>query len=128
MSGLVLFFLLFIVFELFEVWWQKAPTLYGVLERVYHYYQRSIFLLFFMHPTLYLSIYLMMLSGYDLYLQILLGFKFGDIAIKLLFVQKVFIKRNVDEELSLMLKSEIEWYMLYFGVLFYPLLIFLGFS
>jgi len=128
MSQTLFFISLFIAAELFEVWWQKAPTLYGVLERIYNYYHKNIFLLFLMHPTLYIAIYLMIVSGYDLYLQVLLGFKLGDIALKLLFVQKVFVKREIDEEFSLMLQTKIEWYMLYFGVLFYPVLIYLGLS
>ena len=128
MSEITLYILLYIAFELFEIGWQKADTLYGVLEKIYGYYKKSIFVLLLIHPTFYLLVYLMMASGYDIYLQIALGLKLSDIALKILFIQKVFIKQEIDEEFGMMLGMRMEWYMLYFGVLFYPLLIWLGLS
>ena len=127
MSETLVFILLFIAFELFEASWQKAPTLQGVLEKIHRYYEKNIFLLFFMHPTMYLAIYLMMRSHYDIYIQILFGIKLSDIALKLLFVHKVFVEKKIDEEMKLLLGMRVEWYMLYFGVVFYPVLIWLGF-
>ena len=126
MSTVFLYIVLYIVFELFEIWWQKSDTLYGVLQNIYRYYEKSIFLLLLIHPTFYLLVYLMMASGYDIYLQIALGLKLSDIALKILFIQKVFIKQEMDEEFRMMLGMKMEWYMLYFGVVFYPVLIYLG--
>ena len=126
MSTAFLYIALYTVFELFEIWWQKSDTLYGVLQNIYRYYEKSIFLLLLIHPTFYLLVYLMMASGYDIYIQIALGLKLSDIALKILFVQKVFIKQEVDEEFRMMLGMRMEWYMLYFGVIFYPVLIYLG--
>ena len=126
MSTVVFYIALYIAFELFEIWWQKSDTLYGVLQNIYRYYEKSIFLLLLIHPTFYLLVYLMIASGYDIYIQIALGLKLSDIALKILFIQKVFIKQEVDEEFKMMLGMKMEWYMLYFGVLFYPVLIYLG--
>ena len=126
MSPEIFYIVLYIVFELFEIWWQKSQTLFGVLENIYRYYSRSIFLFFLLHPTLYLLIYLMIASGYDLYLQAALGLKISDIALKIVFVQKIFVKKEIDEEFRTMLGMRMDWYMLYFGVLFYPVLILLG--
>jgi hypothetical protein len=122
----LLFCALFVAFELLEVWWQKAPTLYGMLERIYAQYQKSIFYVFLLHPTLYLSIYLMLLSGYNLYLQIVFGLKLADIALKLLFVKKVFLDKELSDEFTLSLHMKIEPYMLYMGVVLYPVMICLG--
>ena len=126
MNETLLFITLFILFELFEISWQKAPTLGEVLERIYRYYSKNIFLLFLMHPTMYLAIYLMMITDYNIYIQILFGIKLSDIALKLLFVHKVFVKQEIENELTMMLDMPVEWYMLYFGVVFYPVLIWLG--
>jgi len=126
MSTVIFYTALYVAFELFEVWWQKSDTLYGVLQNIYRYYEKSIFFLLLIHPTFYLLVYLMMASGYDIYIQIALGLKLSDIALKILFIQKVFIKQEVDEEFRMMLGMKMEWYMLYFGVLFYPVLIYLG--
>ncbi len=126
MNTAIFYIVLYIAFELFEIWWQRSDTLYGVLEKIYGYYQKSIFVLLLIHPTFYLLVYLMMASGYDIYIQIALGLKLSDIALKILFIQKVFIKQEVDEEFRILLGMKMEWYMLYFGVIFYPVLIYLG--
>jgi len=126
MNSVFLYTALYIAFELFEIWWQKSETFYGVLENIYRYYSKSIFILLLIHPTFYLLVYLMILSGYDIYLQIALGLKLADIALKILFIQKVFVKQEDDEEFKMLLGMKMEWYMLYFGVLFYPVLIYLG--
>ena len=126
MNTAIFYIVLYIAFELFEIWWQRSDTLYGVLEKIYGYYQKSIFILLLIHPTFYLLVYLMMASGYDIYIQIALGLKLSDIALKILFIQKVFIKQEVDEEFRILLGMKMEWYMLYFGVIFYPVLIYLG--
>ncbi len=127
MNQTLFFITLFIFFELFEVSWQKGATLGEVLEKIHAYYSKSIFLLFFMHPTMYLALYLMMITHYNIYMQILFGIKLSDIALKLLLVHKVYVKQEMNDELRLMLAMKVEWYMLYFGVLFYPVLIWLGF-
>ncbi len=126
MSETLFFILLFIALELFEVSWQKASTLGEVLQKIYRYYEKNIFLVFLLHPTMYLAIYMMMLSNYDIYLQVLFGIKLSDIALKLVFVHKVFIKQEIEGEMKMMLGMKVEWYMLYFGVVFYPVLIWLG--
>jgi hypothetical protein len=123
----ILFCALFVVFELFEVWWQKAPTLYGMLERIYMQYKKSIFYVFILHPTLYLALYLMLISGNSIYLQIVFGLKLADIALKLLFVKKIFLDKEISDEFALSLQMPIEPYMLYMGVVLYPVMIFLGF-
>ncbi len=128
MENIFFFIFLFIVFELFEVLWQKAPTLYEILENIYRYYHKSIFLVFLLHPTIYLSIYLMIISGYNIWLQILFGLKLSDIALKLLFVKKFFIdKEEMDIQTKMMFSMKIENWMLYAGVVVYPVLIYAGF-
>ena len=127
MSEALVFSLIFIVFEMFEVYWQKGDTLFEVLQKIYKVYNKSIFFVLFLHPTIYLSIYLMFISGYDIYIQILLSIKLSDIALKLLFVKKVFIDKNLSDEYRFMLSMKIEKWMLYFGVILYPVFILLAF-
>jgi hypothetical protein len=127
LSEALVFSLIFIVFEMFEVYWQKGDTLFEVLQKIYIVYNKSIFFVLFLHPTIYLSIYLMFISGYDIYIQILLSIKLSDIALKLLFVKKVFIDKNLSDEYRFMLSMKIEKWMLYFGVILYPVFILLAF-
>ena len=128
MENIFLFILLFIIFELFEVSWQKAPTLYEMLENIYRYYHKSIFLVFLLHPTIYLSIYLMIISGYNIWTQIVFGLKLSDIALKLLFIKKIFLESDeIDHQTKMMLFMKIENWMLYIGMIFYPVMIYFGF-
>ena len=120
--------LFFVLLELFEVWWQKAPTLYGILERIYALYHKSIFLVLFLHPTLDLSVFIMIKSDYSLASQILFTLKLSDIALKLLFVKKVFLDGHLTPEFETMLWMKIEPYMFYAGAVLYPVLVFLSFQ
>jgi len=128
MENIFLFIFLFVILEVFELWWQKAPTLYEILENIYRYYQKSIFLVFLLHPTIYLSIYLMMMSGYNIWTQIVFGLKLSDIALKLMFVKKFFLdQEQIDIQTKMMLSMKVENWMLYMGVVFYPLCLYMGF-
>ncbi|NPA65340.1 MAG: hypothetical protein GXO11_00515 [Epsilonproteobacteria bacterium] len=128
MENIFLFIFLFVILEVFELWWQKAPTLYEILENIYRYYQKSIFLVFLLHPTIYLSIYLMMISGYNIWTQIVFGLKLSDIALKLMFVKKFFLdQEQIDIQTKMMLSMKVENWMLYMGVVFYPLCLYMGF-
>ena len=123
----LLYITAFVLLELFEVFWQKAPTLGGVVENIYRWYHKSVFLVFLLHPTLYLSIYLMIVSDYALSIEILFGLKLSDIALKLILVKRVFIDKQVSPEIALLLNSKVENYMLYAGVVVYPVLIYIAF-
>ncbi len=127
METILAYAVLFLFLELFEVWWQKAPTLYGIVERIYSLYHKSIFLVLLLHPTLYLSVFIMIKSDYALASQLLFSLKLSDIALKLIFVKKVFLDKHVAPEFEAMLQMEIEPYMLYAGAVLYPVLVFLSF-
>ncbi len=125
MSDIVLsYILLFIALELFEVEWQKATTLIGMLAKMYHYYQKSIFLFLLLHPTFIFSIVFATLMNYNLYSVILVSIKFLDIATKLLMMQQIFVKKDISKEVSVMLLSPLHWSMPYAGLSVYPFLIY----
>jgi len=127
MSELTLLFAFaFGVLELFEVSWQKAPTLFGVLANLYHWYKKSIFFIFLLHPTFFLTVYLLLKSDFSIAMQILASLKLSDIALKLLFVKKIFIEKKSSPEISAALQMRLEPWMLYFGVVVYPILVLLG--
>lgn len=112
--------------EIYEVQWQKAETMLGMLARMYHHYQKSIFLFLLMHPTFYLSIYLMMLTDFNGYAVAVFAMKGADIATKIIFIKKIFIDKEVSKEVSLALLAPLNRYMLYIGLLLYPPLIYLS--
>lgn len=118
--------LLFVFLELYEITWQKAPSIMGMVIRMHRYYSKSIFLFLLMQPTFYFSIGFVMLSDYNIYAIILLFLKTVDVATKILLIEQVFTKRELSEDLSLILLAPINSFLPYLGLLIYPPLILLA--
>jgi len=115
--------LLFILLETVEISWQKAPSIMGMLIRMYKYYQKSIFIFLVMQPTFYFAIGFAMLTNYAPSALILLFIKTFDIATKILLIEQVFTKKELSQELSLILLAPINSFLPYIGLLIYPPLI-----
>lgn len=120
------YIILFVLLELFEVSWQKAPTLMGMLLRMYRYYSKNIFLFFIMNPTFSFSIGFAMLSDYNIYALILLFLKTVDVASKIVLIEQVFTKRSLSYDMSLILLTPINSFLPYVGLFFYPTLVYLA--
>ena len=118
--------LLFIFLEFYEVQWQKAQTIMGMLARMYQYYSKNVFLFLLKHPTFYFSIGFMMLSDYNIYATALVSIKTVDIVAKILLLEQVFRKRELSEDLTMSLLAPINSLLPYIGVVFYPILIVLA--
>jgi len=120
------YILLFIILEIFEISWQKADSIMGMIIRMHKYYSKSIFLFLIMHPTFYFSIGFAMLSEYSLSAMILVFIKTADIATKILLIEQIYVKKELSQELSLILLAPIDKYLPYIGLLVYPPLIFMA--
>jgi hypothetical protein len=81
-----------------------------------------------MHPTFYFAIGFAMLSDYNGFALLLLFIKTLDVATKILLIQQVFIKKELSQELALILLAPINSFLPYLGVILYPLLILLALS
>jgi hypothetical protein len=119
--------LLFMILELYEITWQKAPTVMGMISKINKYYSKSIFLFLIMHPTFYFSIGFAMLTDYNIFAIILLFLKTADIATKILLIEQIFKKKKLSHELSLALLTPINNFLPYVGLFIYPLFIILAF-
>ena len=115
--------LLFVFLEIYEVQWQKAQTVMGMLARMYQHYSKSIFLFLIMHPTFYFSIGFVMLTDYNAYAMILLFIKTIDLATKILLIEQVFRKKELSQDLVLTLLTPIHSWLPYIGIVIYPPLI-----
>jgi hypothetical protein len=124
---LVNYLILFIVLELYEVQWQKANTIIGMLARMYSHYAKNIFVFLLMHPTFYFAIMLMITSDYNTYAIALFLIKGIDIATKMILLKKVFIDKEVSEELTLALLAPLNRAVAYIGLFVYPPLIYMVF-
>jgi hypothetical protein len=115
--------ILFIILELYEVSWQKANTLMGMLARMYQHYHNNIILFLVMQPTFYFSIGFVMLSGYNPYSMLLLFIKTVDVAMKIQLLEQVFVKKELSLEMSEILLAPLHKFMPYIGLSIYPFLI-----
>ncbi len=118
--------LLFIFLELYEVSWQKAPSMLGMLVRMHKYYAKNMFLFLLMQPTFYFAIGFAMVTNYNPYALMLLFIKTFDIATKIILIEKVFIKKEVPHELSEALLAPLHWMLPYIGLGVYPVLVLLA--
>ncbi len=119
--------LLFILVELFEANWQRASTLMGSLAKSYYFYSKSIFLLLFMHIgylyTLYISLAFDLLNWPIFFILLL---KSMDIFTKIHLIEKIFVRKEVDESFIRMLESPTPWWYYLMGVVTYPWLLYMA--
>ena len=119
--------LLFVMLELFEANWQRSGTLMGSLAKSYYFYDKSIFLLLFMHIgylyTLYISLALDLLNWPIFFILLL---KSMDIFMKIRLVQKIFVDEEAEEGFLLMLQSPTPWWYYLMGVATYPWLLYMA--
>jgi len=126
MNTSIALFIIFIFAELFEMLWQKSPNLLSMLGKIYHYYQKSPYLLYLMHPSYIFSIYLFYLTHYNLWVLAILIIKSIDIIFKVLLIHKHFVLGELSEELKVMMQQPLHPLMLAMGLTLYPYLLFLA--
>jgi len=117
------YILIFIFLEFFEISWQKAPSIMGMIIRMHKYYAKSIFLFLLMQPTFIFSIGFFILTNYNMYAMILLFIKTIDVVTKILLIEQVYTKKKLSQEMSLILLAPINNFLPYMGILIYPPLI-----
>ena len=125
MENALLFTIILLFAELFEAYLQRSETLLGVLEKLYAYYQKSIFLFFLIQPGFYFIMFIVLLTGVlNVTMIFLLAIKSFDIFYKIELIKKVFIEREVSQEIAQMLEWKIPPIFFLMGAALYPLLLF----
>ena len=127
MNTLMLFILILVILELFEAWWQRSDTLMDLLSKDYHYYQKSIFLFFLMHPSFYFVLFVVLstqiLNGWMVMILLL---KSVDIFFKITMMQNLFVKKQIDATMGSFLEEPLTPWIFLTGVSLYPFLLFYG--
>ncbi len=121
-----LYLILFIAAEIFEILWQKSPTLASMLAKIYRYYKKSPYLLYLMHPSYIFTLYLFYLTHYNLWILAILAIKSIDILFKVQLIQKHFVRDELSEEMKTMLNLPLHPIMLTMGLMIYPYLLYLA--
>ncbi|AZL53465.1 hypothetical protein EI285_02335 [Aliarcobacter skirrowii] len=112
-------FIFFIAIELFETNWQKASTLYGILENNFKVYQKNIFLYFILHPSFFYSIYLAVtLNNFGFWMSFIVILKFIDISFKLSIMQK--LSKNYELSSIIPFDANITMIFRYLNLFIYP--------
>ena len=125
MENALLFTIILLFAELFEAYIQRSETLLGVLEKLYAYYQKSIFLFFLIQPGFYFIMFIVLLTGVlNVTMVFLLAIKIFDIFYKIELIKKVFIEREVSQEIARILEWKMPSMFFLMGAVLYPLLLF----
>jgi len=125
MENILIFVAILVVLELFEAYMQKADTLYGVMEKLNLWYQKSIFAFFLIHPSFYFVLFVVVVTDVlNLYMILILTFKIFDLFYKIELIKSIFIRQKVPADLSAMLDWKIPSWFFLMGVGLYPPLLF----
>jgi len=118
-----------IFLEVIEAYFQSASTLGGMIDRLYSYYNKSIFLFFISHPTFYFVLCVALyFNAFNFYIIIILLFKVLDLFFKIEMIRQRYQNREMDSELALMLNSKIAPWMGLLGIFTYVPLLFMAIS
>jgi len=129
MENALFFTAILLLAELFEAFMQRSPTLLGVLAKLYTYYAKSIFLFFLIQPGFYFIVFVILFTGVlNASLVFLLAMKIFDIFYKIELIKKVFIEREVTQELAQMLEWKIPPLFFLMGAGMYPPLLYYALS
>ena len=84
MENILIFVVILVLLELFEAYMQRADTLYGVIEKLYVWYKKSIFTFFLMHPSFYFVLFVVVVTDIlNIYMILILAFKTFDLFYKI---------------------------------------------
>jgi len=111
-----------VLFELLEVYLQQASTLKGMLDRLYSYYEKSVFFFFLVHPSFYFMLFVVVLTDrLNMGMIFILSFKIFDMFYKLDMIKRVYKTFDIPMELQSVLDMPIPTVISYMGVFLYPL-------
>jgi len=125
MENIFILVSIMIILELFEAAMQRAGTLYGVMEKLYAWYRKSIFFFFLLHPAFYFTLFVVIMTDrLNMYMILILTLKIFDMFYKIELIKSIFIKHKVPQDLAVMLEWKIPSWFFLMGVVLYPPLLF----
>lgn len=90
MENFIYLFAMILALELFESHWQKADSIYKVMELNFIVYKKSIFLYFFMNPSFFFFLLIMVaFNNFGFWMSSIILMKFGEIALRLHILNKL---------------------------------------
>jgi hypothetical protein len=115
----------YIILESYEIYSQKSSTMMGVLTKLYVPYKKNIANFVMLHPTYILALYILVYSNFIFESLLLVGLKSLDMIVKVKMMETVFEKKEMSQEMSLLLLQKINPLFFSLNFLVYlPLVIF----
>ena len=100
--------IMMILLEIFELYIQKANTLKEMIDNLYHYYNKTVFLFFLIHPTFYyvlgVTLYFDTFNFYSITILMLKAF---DLFFKIELIKQRYYEPVMDAELEKMMDLKI---------------------
>ncbi len=119
--------IIMVLLELIEASLQRASTVEKMIEKLYFYYKKSIFIFFMIHPTLYFTLFVAFyLNIINIYIICILLIKTFDIFFKIELIRQRYIRKDMDKELELMLNLKMSPLMGFLGMFMYVPLLFMA--
>lgn len=107
--------------EIFEAVWQRSSSLIEALGKSYSLYQKSVFLLFAMHPSFYVVLLVVLAMGnLNLLMILIVALKIFDLFMKIELIRQIFIKVSVPKPLWEVLSRPLSPLVFYIGLFVYP--------
>ena len=105
METVIQIIIMMILLELFELYTQQSDTLREMIDKLYNYYNKNIFLFFLMHPTFYyvlgVTFYFDTFNFYSITILVLKAF---DLFFKMELIQQRYYEPEMDAELEKMME------------------------
>ena len=116
-----------ILLEILEIYIQKADTLKEMIDNLYHYYNKSVFIFFLIHPSFYyvlgVTIYFNSFNFYSITILVLKAF---DIFFKIELIKQRYYETVMDIELEKMMELKIPLSMKFLSLISYVPLLYLS--
>jgi len=117
METVIKIIMLLILLELLELYFQKADTLSEMIERLYGYYRKSVFLLFIVHPTFYYVLgVLLYFDAFNFYGITIIVLKTFDILFKIEMIKQRYVLKEMDADLEKMMGMKMTVSMQFLGL------------
>lgn len=101
-----------ILLELLEIYLQQAETLADLIDKLFVYYKKSIFLFFLIHPAFYFVLgVLLYFDAFNFYGVTILILKVFDIFFKLELIKQKYYAPRMDSELLKMMDMKLTFSM-----------------
>lgn len=127
MESILFFTFILVIAELVEAFFQKASTTLGILEKLYTYYQKSIFLFFLVQPSTFIIFMIILFTGViNIMMIFLVVLKIFDLFYKLELIKELLIEKKSREDLRSMLEYKLPPLFKIIGVMISPPILFLA--